>query len=73
MTIRDWEYCHCQCQCHIHKDILHVMACCYTCEYCGRRITEFYYEQHIAECKKTRGKKVSKPSAFYARRTPFLR
>ena len=71
MTIHDWEYCYCEC--HIHKDILHIDSCCYTCAWCGRRIVTMYFERHQRECQKSGDKQGWKPSAFSSRQRLFLR
>jgi len=63
MCVVGLEYCNCDC--HEHPgEMFHCMACCYTCEWCGRRITTYYYEEHKTECQKTGRKRGLRPSAY---------
>lgn len=47
----------CTCQCHNMPRggaiIEHVVACCFPCPKCGRRIIPSYYDSHVKECKGT--------------------
>ena len=40
----------CDCRCHTNPDIVHCVACCNRCPYCGARIRMVFYESHMEEC-----------------------
>lgn len=38
----------CDCDCHANPDaIMHMIPCCHTCKYCGKRIAREAFEGHI--------------------------
>jgi hypothetical protein len=36
----------CQCVCHKHSNTMHMVACCITCDVCGKHITHHCYKEH---------------------------
>ena len=40
----------CQCLCHQDDTIVHFVACCSKCYYCGKNIPTQYLETHMEEC-----------------------
>lgn len=42
----------CDCICHTQPDIVHVVACCTKCSFCGKNIRMVYIDSHEEECRK---------------------
>lgn len=40
----------CDCDCHDNPNIRHVMACCSSCQHCGRPVKSFELKGHEQKC-----------------------
>lgn len=49
MTSREFEVCNCDCH-DEYKEVRHIMACCYECSFCHKRIKGLMYWVHNAFC-----------------------
>lgn len=36
----------CDCSCHTSEHVMHMMACCSKCEYCGQNISRGHEKRH---------------------------
>ncbi len=47
----------CDCMCHKSSMVVeHIMACCSTCEICGKNIKPMFMKKHLEEHKKEKEK-----------------
>lgn len=41
-----YDFEECTCECHTNPRIKHIVACCFTCNKCEKRVKRLYYDNH---------------------------